>query len=366
MKRALFALLLLPATAAPAVVPPFTIERIAAVDGARELAAAPDGTLFAGTSGGDVYVVPDAEGRAGSARIFASPGDAPAAGVAFANGTLYIGTNHAVWRVPVRSGDLRARTAPTAIAHVRTGESDGHSTTSVAVSGSHVYASVGSSCNACTESDPTRATVGEVRGGRYEPIAKRIRNAIALAIDNGGHLWAGVAGQDELAFGHPYEIFDDITSHAAPADYGWPVCYENRTPKPGTHENCSGVAVPQVVFPAYETPIGAAFYPQNLRGRYVFPPRYRGGAFVALHGSWHSGPQGLIPPRVVFVPMRDNRPARGVDWSNPTTQWTQFVGGYQEGGETRTGRPTGVAVGPQGSLFVADDQQGAVYRIRPR
>jgi glucose/arabinose dehydrogenase len=69
---------------------------------------------------------------------------------------------------------------------------------------------------------------------------------------------------------------------------------------------------------------------------------------------------------VVFVALSGDRPKTPVAWNDPSVQWQQFVGGFQlESGE-RIGRPTGVAVGPEGSLFVADDKAGAIYRIRPR
>jgi glucose/arabinose dehydrogenase len=290
---------------------------------------------------------------------------------------VYVGTEHAVWRIPYRSGDLRARSAPEKVADVRTGSppagSDGdvHTTTSVAAAHGRIYASVGSSCNQCVETDLTRATVGEVKNGRYEVLAKRIRNAIALAINPATRsLWASDAGQDELPPGHPYEFFDDVSAHRSPADYGWPFCYEDRKHKLGTNENCSAVALPRVIFPAYETPVGAVFYPENLRGRYVFPAHYRGGAFVTLHGSWHGPRQGIsgyMPPRVVFIPMRGDTPLHAVNWSDPSAQWSDFASGYQQGnGPDRNGRPSGITVGPQGSVFLAGDQTGAVFRIRPQ
>jgi glucose/arabinose dehydrogenase len=354
----------------------FHVEQIATIPGARELAFAPDGALFIGTNGGDIYIVPHAESSAGAEHVFASPGDAPAAGVSYAGGSLYVGTQHAVWRLPYRSGELHALSGPQKVASVRGGQpparSDGdvHSSTSVAASSDHIYASVGSSCNACVETDPTRATVGEVQSGRYKVIAKRIRNAIALAINPATQaLWVADAGQDELAAPHPYEFFDDVSARRTPVDYGWPFCFEDRKRKPGSTENCNGTAVPRVIFPAYETPIGAVFYPPSQRGRYAFPKRYSGGAFVTLHGSWHGPAQGLsgyMPPRVVFVPMRSDMPQRGIDWNDPSKQWIEFADGYQDGGSiNRTGRPTGIAIGPLGDLFIGDDQTGAIYRIRP-
>ncbi len=308
-------------------------------------------------------------------QTFAQFDNEPAAGVAVSDDALFVGTQFGVYRIAYHTGDSHARSSPEKLAGVRpSGIARDHETTSVAWTGSTLYASVGSSCNACEpELDATRATIQRVDIAHHNiaPVATHIRNAIALAIDPQTHaLWAGVAGVDDLAPGHPYEIFDDVTAHALPANYGWPSCYENRRVHPRWPADCSHAALPRVVFPAYETPIGATFYPANPHGRYEFPPQYRGGAFVTLHGSWHgpgNGLPGYVPPRVVFVAMHGDDPERAIDWNDPNTQWSEFVGGYQNGGTIeRIGRPTGIAVGPEGSLFVADDQTGAIYRIRPK
>jgi len=376
----MFALLASSATAHAASMPHiaagFTIARIATVEGARELAFAPNGDLFVGTSGSDVYIVPNADASApGRPRVFAHFNDSPAAGVALNDGFLYVGTQFAVWRIPYRTADRSARAAPEKLAPVRTsGISSDHVTTSVAVAKGLLYASVGASCDACVpEVDDSRATIGRVANGKYEIVARNIRNAIALATnENTGSLWAGVAGEDDLPLGHPYEFLDDVIAHPLPANYGWPYCYEDRKSNPVSRwsgHDCRGSVVPRIVMPAYETPIGAVFYPQHPQGRYAFPAKYAGGVFVTLHGSWHGPAQGFSgfsPPRVLFVAMHGDSPAHPVDWSNAATQWSEFLGGFQSGGlEARIGRPTGIAVGPQGDLFVADDDQGAVYRIRP-
>lgn len=352
----------------------FRIEIIGNVGGARELAAAPNGDLLVGTSGSNVYVIANAEGQAASPSVFAQLPDTPAAGIALAlsgsSGTLYVGTQFGVYRIPYSVGDQKARSAPAKIASVRAGGGTGHNTTSVAFANGVLYASVGSSCNACKESDPTRATIQQMQpdGSAMTAKAVRIRNAIALTVNPATQtVWAGDAGQDSLANGHPYEFFDAVTLHSGVADYGWPDCEENRQAyTPGA--DCSATVVPRVVFPAYETPIGAAFYPVNQSGAYAFPAAYRGGAFIAMHGSWHTGSDGkyLTPPRVAFVPMNADAPRTAVNWSDPAAQWSNFISGFQSAdGTTRIGRPTGVAVGASGSLFVADDQTGAIYRVRP-
>ena len=344
----------------------FTLERIATVVGARELAVAPNGDLFVGTSGREVDVIAGAEGAAAPPKVFVRLDDEPVAGVAIDGDRMFLGSQFGVWELPYRSGDRAPRAAPRKIAAVRTsGRSRGHSTTSVAVAKGTLYASVGSSCNVCDpELDPTRASIQRVAldGSGIAPQAHRVRNAIALAANPAtGTLWAGVAGQDELAHGHPYEIFDGVTLHPGVADYGWPYCYENRKAVDG--HDCANAAIPRVVFPAYETPIGAAFYPLAPSGAYAFPAAYRGGAFVTLHGSWHTPP---VPPRVAFVPMRGDEPLTPVDWNDPTRQWHDFVGGFQTADGTRVARPTGIAVGTDGSLFVSEDEHGGIYRIRPR
>ena len=357
----------LPARAAdplPSVPSGFGIERIATVPRARELVVAPNGDLFVGTYGNAIYVVPDAEKNAGAPRIFATFEDRPVAGVMVAGETIYAGGQFGVSRIPYRNGDREARSAPQKIASVRPGGGGSHSTTTVALSKGVLYASVGSSCNACQESDPTRATIQEMTpdGKNMRARAVDIRNAIALALQpDNGDLWAGVAGRDDLEHGHPYEIFDDVSAHAGAPDYGWLKCYDDR--KPIGNASCANVVVPKAVFPAYDTPIGAAFYPISLTGAHAFPASYRGGAFVALHGSWHQPP---VPPRVAFLPFKNGEPAKSVDWSNPSAQWTEFLGGCQSADGSRSCRPTGVAVGNDGSLFVSEDLGGAIYRIRPK
>ena len=344
----------------------FSLETIAHVPGARELAVTPNGDLLVGTSGSDVVLVPDAQGHPGAPRRFTSVDDRPAAGIALDGDALYVGAHFGVYEVPYRPGDRSARAQPRKIATLRPSkDAHGHATTTVAASRDTLYASVGSSCNNCQpELDATRATIEQMRpdGSDMRIKAEHIRNAIALAINGeSGHLWAGVAGQDELPHGHPYEIFDDVGAHAGRVDYGWPYCYENR--KTVDSHDCSKAAIPRVVFPAYETPIGAAFYPPHPEGAFAFPAPYRGGAFVALHGSWHQPP---VAPRVVFVPMRGDEPKTKVNWSDPTAQWNEFLGGFQRADGVRGARPTGVAVAPDGSLFVAEDEGGSIYRIRPK
>ena len=355
----------------------FAVEKVASVGAARELAALPNGDLLVATDGTQIYLVPAAEasGAAGTPVVFATINDAPAQGVAFdaATCSVFFATQHGVYSAPYTDGQLSA--TPTKIASVRSGpvapnrDGDVHTTSSVAVAGGTLYVGVGSSCNACVEVDPTRATIQQTKldGSGMTTRATRYRNAIALATNPAtGTLWAGGAGQDGLALGHPYEFFDAVTLHAGVADYGWPACEENQHAYTAGAD-CTKTVAPLVETPAYSTVIGAVFYPATQSGDYAFPAAMR-GAFLTLHGSWHkTGNSYYSPPRVVLVGVNGDAPAVAVDWSDPSKQWREFIGGYQlADGVTRIGRPTGIAVGARGSLFVADDQTDAVLRVRPR
>src|SRR5580704_5980704 len=174
-----------PAAAVPAGISPaagFSIEAIARVPGARELAIAPDGSLLVGTSGADVQLIADPEGAASAPKTFVHIDEAPDAGVAVADGAVFVGTHTGVWRVPYSSDAAQPAGSPRKLGSVRQIVSGGHSTTSVAVSGKTLYVAVGSSCNACVERDPSRATIQSIGldGGQLFAKAVRIRNAIAL------------------------------------------------------------------------------------------------------------------------------------------------------------------------------------------
>ena len=356
-------------------------DSVAKVPGARELATLPNGDLLVGTRGDAVDIVPHADvpGAPGTPHVFAKLAEGPASGVAYGpSGAIYVATNTTIWKIPYTRGQQSATDAA-AIARVRTGpvtpNSDGdvHRTTSVVATSSTLYASVGSSCNACAEVDPTRATVQEMHldGSGMHTLATRTRNAMALAIDPASEmLWIGGAGQDGLAYGHPYEYLDPPTSHGeATVDYGWPQCEENHHAYDALHTtpapDCSKTVEPAIAFPAYATLVSATFYPVRAEGRYAFPHAYRGGVFVASHGSWHCCP--ATTPRVYFVAMKGDKPATAADWSDPLAQSTPFLSGLGSTSSSSSfiARPTGVAVGAEGSLFVADDENGAIYRIRP-
>ena len=334
------------------------------------------------SNGTAIYLVPNADATSapGAPVAFTTPGETPAQGIAFdaSSCAIYLSSQHNVYEMAYADAQQSAASG-TPIANVRkgsispnrpAGDTDNHTSTSVGLAGGALYVGVGSSCNACVETDPTRASIQQMdpSGANMTTRATRIRNAIALTPNPAtGTLWAGGAGQDDLPEGHPYEFFDAVTLHTGVADYGWPSCEENNVAYTAGAD-CAATVAPLIELPAYSTIIGAVFYPSGQAGAHAFPAAYRGGVFLTAHGSWHTNPDGtyVASPQVVYVPMNGDAPQTAVDSSDPTKQWTPFVGGFQlSDGKTRVARPTGIAVGALGSLFIADDQNGYVFRVRP-
>jgi glucose/arabinose dehydrogenase len=149
-------------------------------------------------------------------------------------------------------------------------------------------------------------------------------------------------------------------------DIGWPYCFHDRrtnlkvlAPEYGGDGSrvgrCAEAQMPLVGFPGHWGPNAMMFYTGT-----AFPAKYRDGVFVAFHGSWNRMPLPEDGYNVVFQPMR-----AGV----PNGAFEIFADGFAEGDKEpirAPHRPSGLAQGPDGSLFIADDQRGRIYRITYR
>jgi glucose/arabinose dehydrogenase len=109
----------------------------------------------------------------------------------------------------------------------------------------------------------------------------------------------------------------------------------------------AGIIEPQVNFPAHQAQLGMTFYSGNM-----FPAKYRGGIFVAAHGSWNrTKPSGAL---INFVPLKADGTAAGNE---------VFAEGWLDANGVYRGRPVDVAVMKDGSLLISDDFAGAIYRV---
>ncbi len=268
-----------------------------------------------------------------------------------------------------------------------------HSAKAVLVDGEDLYVTVGSRGNACQEEPFGKGAPGldpcpelEDRAGLWrfgsdrlrqrfadgERFASGLRNTFALARHPGtGGLFAVPHGRDGLRW-FP-DVYSAEESAEAPSEemhwlrkdrfYGWPYCFHDPAvghqvlaPEYGgdgrTVGRCTESTEPVLTFPAHWAPMDMTFYTGDQ-----FPDDYRGGAFVAFHGSSNRPPLPQEGYHVVFVPF---------DEAGMPAGYEVFASGF-EGAVAQPGqadhRPSGVAVGPDGSLYVVEDQQGRVWRI---
>jgi len=208
-----------------------------------------------------------------------------------------------------------------------------------------------------------------------ELFAGGIRNAIAQTWDPVyAGLYVAQMGRDRLDSLWP-EIFDSQQNAELPAEeffraekgqnYGWPYCYYDHlqgkkvlAPEYGgdgkSIGRCSEFAQPQVAFPGHYSPSSIAFYHHEQ-----FPPHYRGGAFVALKGSWNRAPLPQDGYIVAYLPFAE---------SAPTGTWEVFADGFKGFSslyerDNAVYRPQSVFMHPDGSLYILDNKQGRIWRV---
>ena len=316
------------------------------LSGARFMVLGPDGAPYLSlTREGRVVKLIDAHGsgRADSVLTVARGLDAPH-GLAFRGDTLYVAeTNRVIRFVP-------GRAAPEVVVPDLP-HGGGHFTRTIVFgpADGKLYVSIGSSCNICDERDPRRATVMRYNadGSGAETFARGLRNSVGLAFDPAtGELWGTNNDRDLLGDDLPP---DRVNVLRQGGDYGWPRCYLPGHPNPEyPGADCGHLVPPGITFQAHSAPLGIAFSTGSQ-----FPPAYRGGAFVAFHGSWNrSMPTGY---KVVYVRQEGGRPVAISD----------FITGFLPGGaNSEWARPVGFLVLGDGSLLVSDDYGGRVFLVR--
>ncbi len=360
----------------------------------RHLVVAPNGDVFAAVRSGQnrpgtVLALRDAN-RDGMLEVAGRFGPGGGSGIALAGGYLYFALDDAVVRWRWADGQLEPAGAPdTVVSGLLNRRQHAAKTIAVSADGG-LYVNIGAPSNSCQVQDRAPGSLGDdpcalldSAGGIWRFDANRLRqsqadgtrfstglrNVVALTWDAGGRALYGVQhGRDDLARLFP-QLYTPEQNSEKPAeelfrleqggDYGWPYCFYDPelqqkilNPEYGgdgrTVGRCANVRQPLVAFPAHWAPNAMLVY----RGT-QFPAHYRGGFFVAFHGSWNR-----VPPQqgfnVAFVPMSGTTPG----------QWRVFADGFRA--EGRNARPTGLAVGPDGSLYVSDDTSGRIFRISHR
>ncbi|HZT88666.1 MAG TPA: PQQ-dependent sugar dehydrogenase [Stellaceae bacterium] len=216
-----------------------------------------------------------------------------------------------------------------------------------------LFVGVGSSGNIGVEPEP-KATIQrfDADGSNQTTYASGTRNPTALAFQpETGDLWAVVQERDGLGDNLPSDYLIRVQQGGF---YGWPYAYIGKHPQPGfanlAPDKVAATLTPDLLFQAHSSLLDLVFYEGDQ-----FPAAYKGGLFVALKGSWNrSEPTGY---KLTFVPFKDGR---------PEGYYENFATGFWASGERRAevwGRPAALAVAKDGSLLVADDTGGTIWRI---
>ena len=216
-----------------------------------------------------------------------------------------------------------------------------------------LFVGVGSSGNLGVEPEP-KATIQrfDADGSNQRTFASGMRNPTALAFQpETGELYAVVQERDGLGDQLPSDYLVRVQEGGF---YGWPYAYIGKHPQPGfadrAPEKVNATITPDLLFEAHSSALDLVFYEGDQ-----FPAEYKGHAFVALKGSWNrSEPTGY---KVVRIPFKDGR---------PEGYYENFATGFWISGEQRAevwGRPAALAVAKDGSLLVADDTGGTIWRI---
>ncbi|HEY1465399.1 MAG TPA: PQQ-dependent sugar dehydrogenase [Terriglobales bacterium] len=338
------------------------------LDNPRLIRTAPNGDLFlAESKSGKIKVLRGStkDSRAEQISVFASGLDHPF-GIAFYPAGkdpkwVYVANTTSVVRFPYENGDLKARGASETIVQQLPGYAQlhggGHWTRDVVFSkdGTKMFISVGSHSNVDdADTHPQefhRADVLEFTpAGKFVKIyASGIRNCVGETINPAtGELWCSVNERDRLGNNL---VPDYITHVQEDGFYGWPWFYIGGHQDPrlqGKHPELKDkVIVPDVLLQPHFASLQMLFYEGEQ-----FPSQYKGDGFAAEHGSWNRASRSGY--EVIRVLMKDG---------DATGGFQDFLTGFVTPEGKVWGRPVGVTVGSDGSLYVTDDGSKSIWHV---
>jgi glucose/arabinose dehydrogenase len=375
----------------------WTLSVYARVPSARLAAWAPDDTLLVSVPRSGQVVRLTQDGR--RVDVLLDGLDQPH-GLAFSGSTLYVAQSDRVDAYTYAAGAATdPRPVLTDLPDGKSPELHGkyaHALKSVAVGeDGSVYVSVGSSGNisaADLTANPPRASILRVPpgGGTAEPFAVGVRNGTGLAIAPDGAVWTAVNNRDNVQypFDRPYGDDAESSQGKVISEYvrdhpveplakltqgrnlGWPYCNPDPDTDPGAQgsamdlsdvpftrdvetnpdghlQDCARLPRLEQSLGGHSAPLGLSFVDGGL------PGDYSQGALVGVHGSWNAAPPRA--PEVSFFPWHDG------ELGDQQT----LVGGFQAPDGTRWGRPVAAVPGPDRSVYITDDEAGAVYRLTP-
>jgi glucose/arabinose dehydrogenase len=339
----------------------FAIELYSAdVPNARQMALGDKGTLFVGSrTARRVFAVVDRDGDKKGDQVYTiATGLQSPSGIAFRDGALYVAEISRILRYDGIESRLESPPAPVVITDkLPTEAHHGWKYLGFGPDGM-LYVPVGAPCNVCERPDDERfASITRMKpdGSGQEVFAHGIRNTVGFDWHpQTKELWMTENGRDNMGDDVPADEL--LRAHKPGLHFGFPYCHAGDTPDPEFGKRpCGEFEPPAIKLGAHVAAIGMKFYTGQM-----FPAEYRNQIFIAEHGSWNrSTPLGY---RIMVVKLDGTK---AVSYEPFAEGWLR---GVRSSRGSRTlgdawGRPADVLVMPDGSLLIADDQAGAIYRV---
>ncbi|PVD52323.1 L-sorbosone dehydrogenase [Terrimonas sp.] len=273
---------------------------------------------------------------------------------------FYVANTDAVWMFPYKKGQTTITGEGKKIIDLPAGKHNRHWTRNIIANkkGTKIYIAIGSGSNVAENGlaeERDRARIWEINpdGSDLKIYASGLRNPVGMDWAPGTNaLWTSVNERDELG---DELVPDYLTSVQRDGFYGWPYSYygQHFDPRIKKEEQDTALVntaiIPDISLGSHTASLGLVFYTGKS-----FPAKYRGGAFVAQHGSWNKSK--LAGYKVVFVPFKNGIPA-----GKPEDFLTGFIVDPEKD-EVR-GRPVGLTVLYDGSMLLTDDTMDTIWRI---
>lgn len=324
------------------------------VPNARSLALGKNGIVYVGTrQEGSVYALQDTDGNGVADKKYVLAQDLYMPnGVAYKDNALYVAEVNRIIRFD--DIDQHLKNPPKPVVVFDRLPSDKHHGWKYLRFGpdGKLYTAVGAPCNICEPEKPIYASLVRVNadGSDMEILANGVRNTVGFDWHpQNGALYFTENGRDYLGDDRPPDElnrWNTIGQH-----FGYPYCHGGTIPDPefGQIRDCKEFEPPQWRFKAHMAPLGMRFYTGTQ-----FPSRFFNHLFVAQHGSWNrTKPHGY---RIALVTFDGDKPVKE----------QAFISGWLTEQEEVLGRPTDILQMPDGSLLIADDTLGVIYRVEYR
>jgi len=314
---------------------------------ARSLRVGDKGTVFVSNRQLDkVYAVVDKDGKR-ETKVIASGLDRPN-GLAFLNGTLYIGEGTKISKLEKIEDQLDNPPKPVVI-YDDLPNHQSHGWKFIAIGPDNkLYINVGAPCNICIPPEEN-AQIRRINldGSGAEAFARGVRNSVGFDWHPATkELYFTDNGRDWLSEDLPEDELNRVTK--AGQHFGFPYCHQgNFTDREvGGGRSCEEFVKPVALLGPHSAALGMRFYTGKM-----FPESYRNAIFIARHGSWNRTKK--IGGDVVVARLNKDGTVKSVE---------PFITGFLHNNEY-WGRPVDVHIMKDGSLLVSDDHAGAVYRV---